>query len=194
MTEHEASSSHAQGKHGRLRVSFLEGGSCASALQRRCWRRSSGKRTGKTSHPVRSCGAAWPWGCRGSRRLPASGGENSREYDRAGPCPDARDAINRTRAIAVAQVKTDSIDATTLSHMLRADLIPRSHIPGAKTRRLREMARQRLYLVRLRTMIKNRIHTLEHRVQVDRTFQKRIGTIQALIRKGREPRIAKKQA
>ena len=72
----------------------------------------------------------------------------------------------RTRAIAAAQVKTDSIDATTLSHLLRADLIPRAHIPGAETRRLLEIVRQRLFPVRLRTMVKNRIHALVDRYPI----------------------------
>ncbi len=41
---------------------------------------------------------------------------------------------------------------------------------------------------------KHRIHFLVDRVQTDRTFHKRIGTIQAGIRKGREPRIARRRA
>lgn len=64
------------------------------------------------------------------------------------------------RAIAAAQVKTDKIDARTLAQLLRADLIPRAYIPDRQTRQLRELVRQRLFLVRLRTMIKNRIHVL----------------------------------
>lgn len=64
----------------------------------------------------------------------------------------------RVKAIASAQVKTDSVDAGTLADLLRADLIPRAHIPSQKTRRLKESVRQRLFLVRLRTMLKNRIH------------------------------------
>lgn len=66
----------------------------------------------------------------------------------------------RVRAIAAAQVKTDAIDARTLAQLLRVDLIPRAYIPARETRRLREVVRQRLFLVRLRTMVKNRIHTL----------------------------------
>ena len=66
----------------------------------------------------------------------------------------------RVKAIASAQVKTDSIDAETLAHLLRADMIPKAHIPCAETRKLREIVRQRLFLVRLRTMVKNRIHAL----------------------------------
>lgn len=72
----------------------------------------------------------------------------------------------RTRAIAAAQVKTDSIDADTLCQLLRVGLIPRAHIPNFETRRLREIVRQRLFLVRLRTMVKNRIHALVDRYHV----------------------------
>jgi transposase len=72
----------------------------------------------------------------------------------------------RTRAIAAAQVKTDAIDARTLAQLLRAGLIPRAHIPSADTRQLRELVRQRLFLVRLRTMLKNRIHALVARHHV----------------------------
>jgi transposase len=72
----------------------------------------------------------------------------------------------RVRAIAAAQVKTDSIDARTLSQLLRAGLIPRAYIPGVETRQLREVVRQRLFLVRLQTMIKNRIHALVDRYHV----------------------------
>ena len=43
----------------------------------------------------------------------------------------------RVKAIASAQVKTDSIDAETLAHLLRADMIPKAHIPCAETRNLR---------------------------------------------------------
>ena len=70
------------------------------------------------------------------------------------------------RAIAAAQVKTDRIDARTLAQLLRADLIPRAYIPSRQTRQLREGVRQRLFLVRLRTMVKNRIHTLLDRYHI----------------------------
>ena len=70
------------------------------------------------------------------------------------------------RAIAAAQVKTDRIDARMLGQLLRVGLIPRAHIPGRQTRQLREAVRQRLFLVRLRTMVKNRIHALLDRHHV----------------------------
>ena len=73
---------------------------------------------------------------------------------------------SRVKAIAAAQVKTDSVDAGTLADLLRADLIPRAHIPSRETRELKEVIRQRLFLVRMRTMLKNRIHALLDRYHV----------------------------
>jgi transposase len=49
----------------------------------------------------------------------------------------------RVRAIAAAQVKTDSTDSHTLAQLLRVNLIPRAYVPGTETRRLREAVRQR---------------------------------------------------
>jgi transposase len=72
----------------------------------------------------------------------------------------------RVRAIAAAQVKTDAIDAHTLAQLLRVNLIPRAYVPGSATRRLREVVRQRVFLVRMRTMVKNRIQALLARHQV----------------------------
>ena len=64
----------------------------------------------------------------------------------------------KVRAIAEARVKTDKVDAETLAHLLRADLIPRSHVPPRDIRNLRQLVRHRAYLVRQCTSIKNRIH------------------------------------
>lgn len=66
----------------------------------------------------------------------------------------------RVRAIAAAQVKTDSIDAHSLAQLLRVNLIPRAYVPGTATRGLRELVRQRVFLVRMRTMVKNRVQAL----------------------------------
>ena len=64
----------------------------------------------------------------------------------------------KVRAISEAKVKTDKVDAETLAHLLRADLIPRSHVPPRDIRNLRQLVRHRAYLVRQCTSIKNRIH------------------------------------
>ncbi len=72
----------------------------------------------------------------------------------------------KVRAIAEARIKTDKIDATTLAQLLRADLIPAAYIPGKETRLSKEMLRQRMFLVRMRTRLKNRIHVLLDRQHV----------------------------
>ncbi|HEX9907971.1 MAG TPA: IS110 family transposase [Thermoplasmata archaeon] len=64
----------------------------------------------------------------------------------------------KVRAIAEARVKTDKVDAETLAQLLRADLIPRSWIPSKDMRDLRQLVRQRAYLVRQAARFKNRIH------------------------------------
>ena len=66
----------------------------------------------------------------------------------------------RVRAIAAARVKTDKIDATTLAHLARADLLPTAYAPPVKIRELRDLVRHRSKLVRERTRHKNRIHTI----------------------------------
>jgi len=66
----------------------------------------------------------------------------------------------RVRAIAAARVKTDKIDATTLAHLARADLLPTAYAPPIETRELRDLVRHRSKLVRERTRHKNRIHTV----------------------------------
>jgi transposase len=66
----------------------------------------------------------------------------------------------KVRAIASARIKTDRIDATTLAHLLRADLIPRAYVPPRQVRDWRELVRHRAFLVRLQTRVKNRVHSL----------------------------------
>lgn len=66
----------------------------------------------------------------------------------------------KVKAIASARIKTDKIDATTLAHLLRADLIPRAYIPPRPVRDWRELVRHRAFLVRLQTRVKNRLHAL----------------------------------
>jgi len=72
----------------------------------------------------------------------------------------------KVRAIAEAKIKTDKIDAGILAQLLRADLIPAAYIPGKQTRSYKEMIRQRVFLVRMRTRLKNRIHVLLDRLHI----------------------------
>lgn len=64
------------------------------------------------------------------------------------------------KAIAHARVKSDGIDADTLFHLLRADLIPAAYIPPREVRDLRDWLRSRTAIVRMGTQLKNRIHAL----------------------------------
>ncbi len=66
----------------------------------------------------------------------------------------------KTRAIAEARIKTDSIDATTLAHLLRTDLLPTSYIAPRQIRDTREILRYRASLVSLQTSLKNRVHAI----------------------------------
>jgi transposase len=73
----------------------------------------------------------------------------------------------KVRAIAEARIKTDKIDSAILAHLLRADLIPEAYAPNRSIRAVKRVLRQRLFLVRMRTMLKNRIHALlvQHSVE-----------------------------
>jgi hypothetical protein len=61
----------------------------------------------------------------------------------------------RTRAIAAARVKTDAVDARTLAHLLRADLLPEAYVAPRELRDLRDLLRHRVALTQLRTALKN---------------------------------------
>ena len=63
----------------------------------------------------------------------------------------------RTKAIASARVKTDAVDARTLAHLLRADLLPEAYIAPRELRDLRDLLRHRVALTRMRSALKNRV-------------------------------------
>lgn len=66
----------------------------------------------------------------------------------------------KLKAIASAKIKTDKIDSEILAHLLRCDLIPTAHVSSAQARIGKQLLRHRMFLVRLSTMLKNRIHAL----------------------------------
>jgi transposase len=66
----------------------------------------------------------------------------------------------RTRAIAAARVKTDAIDARTLAHLLRADLLPEAYVAPRELRDSRDLLRHRIALTQMRSALKNRVHAL----------------------------------
>src|SRR6266576_708796 len=66
----------------------------------------------------------------------------------------------RCKAIASARLKNDKVDAAILAQLLRADLLPEAWIAPPAVRQLRAMLRHRVQLVRLRTLLRNRIHAV----------------------------------
>jgi transposase len=66
----------------------------------------------------------------------------------------------RCKAIAAARLKNDKVDAATLAQLLRADLLPEAWIAPPPVRQLRALLRHRCQLVRLRTMLRTRIHAV----------------------------------
>ena len=66
---------------------------------------------------------------------------------------------SKVRAIAEASIKTDKIDALTLARLLSAGYIPQTYIRSRDNRTVIGQLHQRMFLVRSRTRIKNRIHS-----------------------------------
>ncbi|GFP27854.1 IS110 family RNA-guided transposase [Candidatus Hakubella thermalkaliphila] len=73
----------------------------------------------------------------------------------------------KTRLIAEARIKTDSLDSETLAHLLRSDLIARAYAPSWETREVKNLLRFRISLVRIRTSLKNKVHSVLDRHQVE---------------------------
>lgn len=73
------------------------------------------------------------------------------------------------KAIAAARLKNDKVDARTLAHLLRADLLPEAWIAPAEVRDVRALLRHRARLVRSQCSAKVRIHAVlaDRGVRVD---------------------------
>ena len=69
----------------------------------------------------------------------------------------------QTKAIASAKIKTDKVDALVLAQLLRTDYLPTVWVPPTATMQLRSQTSHRTALVRQRTQVKNRIHSILHR-------------------------------
>jgi transposase len=71
---------------------------------------------------------------------------------------DARKAKVAGELLGQVGAKTDRLDARLLAELGRRELVPEIWLADPVTRRARERSRFRLYLVRQRTSVKNRIH------------------------------------
>jgi transposase len=70
---------------------------------------------------------------------------------------DVADAA-KVKGLAPLACKTDRIDAWVLAELSRRDLVPAIWLPPFELRQERERARWRLFLVRKRVALKNRVH------------------------------------
>src|SRR5579862_9566698 len=87
--------------------------------------------------------------------------------ERSGHHPRLCNPLEAKRRMGLTN-KTDKLDARGLAILLRNGTLPEVWIPPADLRDQRELLRLRIFLVRLRTRVKNRIHgTLaRHNLQV----------------------------
>jgi hypothetical protein len=65
-----------------------------------------------------------------------------------------------TKAISSARVKNDSVDARTLAHLLRTNLLPEAWIAPPDAREARRLARMRTWLVRICSQLRCHIHAV----------------------------------
>lgn len=66
----------------------------------------------------------------------------------------------KTKAIASARVKTDKIDARILADLLRGGYIATCYVPDINVMEMRDLVRHRAFLVRTRTKLKNKMHSI----------------------------------
>jgi transposase len=81
----------------------------------------------------------------------------------------------RTKAIAAARVKTDAVDARTLAHLLRADLLPEAYVAPRELRDLRDLLRHRVALTRMRSALKQRVGAILAKHGVQRPYSNLFG-------------------
>jgi transposase len=81
----------------------------------------------------------------------------------------------RTKAIAYAKVKTDKVDSATLAHLLRSDLLPLSYVPERPVRLSRGLLRYRASLVNIQTRVKNKIHMVLAKNNVNNEYSDLFG-------------------
>jgi len=65
-----------------------------------------------------------------------------------------------TKAIASGRVKNDAVDARTLAHLLRTNLLPEAWIAPPEVREARRLVRMRISLVRMRSRLKAQVHAI----------------------------------
>jgi transposase len=89
------------------------------------------------------------------------------EMEQAGHHPKLCNPLEAKRRMGLSN-KTDKLDAKGLAILLRNGTLPEVWIPPSELRDQRELLRLRIFLVRLRTRVKNRIHAAlaRHNMQI----------------------------
>ena len=89
------------------------------------------------------------------------------EMERTGHRPGLCNPLEAKRRMGLTN-KTDKLDAKGLAIVLRNGTLPEVWIPPSELRDQRELLRLRIFLVRLRTRVKNRIHATlgRHNIQM----------------------------
>jgi len=102
------------------------------------------------------------YGGNGAKAVLESGWNWGLVYDMVKDCVDEVKVAHplKVKAIAEAKIKTDKISADILAQLLRADLIPECYVRGRESQRIQQVLRQRMFMVRIQTMVKNKIHNL----------------------------------
>jgi transposase len=77
----------------------------------------------------------------------------------------------RTRLIAESRLKHDTLDAQTLADLLKSGFLPESYRVSKEMHEIRALIRERGFLVKARTAVKNRIHGVYTREGSHRTMQ-----------------------
>jgi len=81
----------------------------------------------------------------------------------------------RTKAIASARVKNDAVDARTLAHLLRTDLLPEAYIAPRELPELRDLLRHRVALTRMRSALKQRVGAILAKHGIQRPYSDMFG-------------------
>ena len=81
----------------------------------------------------------------------------------------------QTKAIASARIKNDKVDSRVLADLLRTNLLPMAYVQPREIRDLKELVRQRVSYVELRTRIKNKIHSVLFKTNARHQFSNLYG-------------------
>ncbi|MFC1590359.1 IS110 family transposase [Candidatus Omnitrophota bacterium] len=81
----------------------------------------------------------------------------------------------KARIIAESTIKTDKIDARVLAHLDRCDFLPQAYISDPQTRSERELLRYHINLVKIQTSVKNRIHAVLSKHNIQHNFSDLFG-------------------